>query len=170
MARVPFIEVDDHPELNELATQIRAKRNGKVSHLYAMLLHSPPLASCWLELLTTARAGTILAGSDRELVILLIAVINDAPHEFKTHAPLALKQGVTQAHIDALANWRASSVFDARQRAVLAYAEAMTRDVKVADPVFSAVREILNDRELVELTALTATYNMVSRFLAALQI
>jgi alkylhydroperoxidase family enzyme len=57
-----------------------------------------------------------------------------------------------------------------RERAVLAYADAMTRSVQVPDAVFQAVRPYFQDRELVELTATIAAYNMVSRFLEALQV
>jgi 4-carboxymuconolactone decarboxylase len=42
--------------------------------------------------------------------------------------------------------------------------------VAVPDPVFAAVREHLDDRQVVELTALVAGYSMVSRFLVALQV
>ena len=69
--------------------------------------------------------------------------------------------------------WRAGAsrrLFDARERDVLAYAEAMTLTVQVAPPLFDAVRRHFSDRELVELTATVASYNMVSRFLEALQI
>ncbi len=69
-----------------------------------------------------------------------------------------------------VADWRRSDAFDARQRDVLAYAEAMTLQVQVPQPVFDAVRRHFDDRTLVELTATVASYNMVSRFLEALQI
>jgi alkylhydroperoxidase family enzyme len=46
----------------------------------------------------------------------------------------------------------------------------MTRDIRVADDVFARVRMYFSKREIVELTATIAAYNMVSRFLEALQI
>jgi alkylhydroperoxidase family enzyme len=54
--------------------------------------------------------------------------------------------------------------------AVLAYADSMTRDVHVPDDVFDRVREHLDERHVVELTATIAAYNSVSRFLEALHI
>ena len=56
------------------------------------------------------------------------------------------------------------------ERAVLAYTDAMTRQVQVSDTVFAAVQVHLSDAHMVELTATVAAYNMVSRFLEALQI
>jgi alkylhydroperoxidase family enzyme len=46
----------------------------------------------------------------------------------------------------------------------------MTLQVQVPQPLFDALRAQLGERELVELTATVAAYNMVSRFLEALQI
>ena len=65
---------------------------------------------------------------------------------------------------------RRSGQFDATQRAVLAYCDAMTRSVHVPDAVFAAVRGVLGNRHLVELTATVGAYNMVSRFLEAMRI
>jgi len=46
----------------------------------------------------------------------------------------------------------------------------MTREVHVPDAVFAAVRSVLDNRNLVELTATIGAYNMVSRFLEAMRI
>jgi alkylhydroperoxidase family enzyme len=53
---------------------------------------------------------------------------------------------------------------------VLAYTDAMTKEVHVPDNIFNPLRQHFNDREIVELTATIAAYNLVSRFLEALQI
>jgi alkylhydroperoxidase family enzyme len=58
-----------------------------------------------------------------------------------------------------------------RHWAVLRYADAMTRDVKVPDEVWEGVRRVgFRDREVVELTGVVAAYNCVSRFLVALDV
>jgi alkylhydroperoxidase family enzyme len=56
------------------------------------------------------------------------------------------------------------------ERAALAYADAMTRDIDVSDAVFEALRPHFSERQLVELTVLIATYNMLTRILQALQV
>jgi alkylhydroperoxidase family enzyme len=61
-------------------------------------------------------------------------------------------------------------MFDEMQRAVLEYTETMTREIRVPDNVFEKVRKCFDDQEIVELTVTIAAYNLVSRFLEALQI
>jgi len=138
--------------------------------LYRVLLTSPQLAEAWLHLFTVIRQQCELPAQYRELVIMAIAVINGADYEYRHHAPIALAAGLTQAQIDELPGWRQSILFDAGQRAVLDYAECMTRDVQVPDAVFEAVTRYLDSRTIVELTATIAGYNLVSRFLEALKV
>jgi len=169
MARIPYPDTD-RPDLAPLVERIKAERGGRLLNLYRMLLHSPPIASGWLALFTAIRQQSTLAGRLRELVILRIAVLNGAEYEFKAHVPFALQEGFTPAQIDALKAGRAPEDLTEVDEAVLVYAEAMTRTVRVSDPVFAAVRKHLGDRELVELTATIAGYNLVSRVLEALKI
>lgn len=168
MARIDYADLQD-PEVSPLVEQIIAER-GSVLHLYQMLLNSPPIAKGWLNHLTGIRLNSSLPGDLRELIIMRVAVLNNAPYEADQHAPIALKEGVSQAQLDELQTWQSSTLFDDRTRAVLAYTDAMTRDIQVKDTVFAAVKSHFDKREIVELTATIATYNMVSRFLEALQI
>jgi AhpD family alkylhydroperoxidase len=169
MARIPYPDVD-RPELAPVVARIKAERGGRLLNLYRMLLHSPPVASGWLALFTAIRQQSALSGRLRELAILRIAILNGAEYEFKAHGPFALKEGVTQAQLDALKAGHAPAGLTEADEAALAYAEAMTRTIQVPDPVFAAIRKHLDDREVLELTATIAGYNLVSRVLEALRI
>lgn len=168
MARLPYADLSQ-PAALPLVERIVAER-GSVLHLYQMLLHSPAVAEGWLAYLTAIRQRATLDGAVRELVIMRVAAINGASYEADQHAPIALREGVSQAQLDALPTWEKSTAFDARLRAVLAYADAMTRQVQVPEATFAALREHFDAQRIVELTATIAAYNMVSRFLEALQI
>jgi AhpD family alkylhydroperoxidase len=170
MARLDFVH-EDSPDIDgELLRSIRARRGGTLLNLDRQLLHSAPLARGWNGLMGAIRGEMKLDGRLRELVILRVAVLNRAPYEFAQHAPVARAEGLSQAQVDAVRSWQDSPLFDARTRAVLAYADAMTQQVQVPQPLFDALRLHLDEREVVELTATVAGYNMVSRFLEALQI
>lgn len=168
MARLPYADLTA-PGGQPLVDRIVRER-GSVLHLYQMLLHSPPVAEGWLGYLTAIRQKSILSPALRELVIMRVAAINGAPYEAEQHAPIALKEGVTQGQLDDLAAWESSSRYSAEQRAVLTLTDGMTRQVQVPAPALAAVRAFLNDREVVELVATVGAYNMVSRFLEALDI
>ena len=170
MTRLPFLDDAAHPELKPVADRIRAQRGGKLLALYRVLLHSPKVADAWLQFFTVIRQQCGLDDRHRELAIMLIAKLNGAPYEFEQHIPFALRAGLTQEQLGQIEGWKNSKLFGARDKAVLAYTESMTRQVKVPDDVFAAVRAEFDGKTLVELTATIGGYNMVSRFLEAMQI
>src|SRR5690606_38193413 len=108
-----------------LVKQIIAER-GSLLHLYHMLLQSPPIARGWLAHLTGIRQQSSLPGDIREMVIMRVAHVNRAPYEADQHAPIALREGLSQAQLDALNDWENTALFSDVERAVLAYTDAMT--------------------------------------------
>jgi 4-carboxymuconolactone decarboxylase len=171
MARVAYVEDGDHPELADLIGRIRGARRGNLIRIYKLLLHSPALAESWFVHNNAVRWKTEVDGRLRELVIIRIAQMTGAIYVEKQHVPeLALAEGVTLAECEALSDWRNAASFSARERAALAYAETMTRDIAVPDAVFDALKPHFNERQMVELTVLIGTYNMQTRVLRALQI
>jgi 4-carboxymuconolactone decarboxylase len=157
-----------------VADLIRGRRGGELRPLDELLLLSPPVAEGWNALLGAIRGELSLDSALRELVVLRIAVLNGADYEWRAHEPVARRHGVTDAKLDALRRGIGQEpetyVFSPAEQAVLAYTDAMTVDVDVAPQIFAAVAALLSPRELVELTAVAATYNMVSRFLVALEV
>jgi alkylhydroperoxidase family enzyme len=171
MARISYIEENDHPELADLIGKVRAGRRGTLINVYKLLLHTPALAGCWLDLISTARFKTALDGRLREIVIIRVGYLNHTDYVVRQHVPqLSEPEGVTPAESDALADWRSSASFSPRERAALAYADAMTREIAVPDGVFDGLRPHFNEREIVELTVLVGIYNMHTRVFTALRI
>lgn len=168
--RLPYITDADPRANTPTARAVRERRGGSLLNLDRELLYSEPLTAGWNTFLGVLRQHCSLDSLLRELAIVRVAILTRASYEYTQHAKVALQCGATQAQIDALADWQDATVFDAVQRAVLAYTDAMTLHVQVPDEVFKAVHQHLDEQALVELTATIGGYNMVARFLEALQI
>jgi len=168
MTRLPLIEESAAPA--ELVARIKRERGGRFLALYRILAYSPKVAEAWLQFFTVIRQQCGLEARYRELAIMIIAKLNGARYEFEQHIPFALRAGITQAQLDQLESWQTSTEFSEMDKAVLGYTEAMTRDVKVPDDVFAVVRAKFDEKTLVELTATIGGYNMVSRFLEAMEV
>ena len=109
----------------------------------------------------------------RELAICVVARLTGAEYEFHHHAPELKKAGATDAQLASLADPDAATTsdqFDDLQREVIRFAIASTRDVQIPDPVFESLKQRMSASDVIELVAVTAAYNMVARFLVALQI
>ncbi len=167
--RVPLVEPGTRPELAEIEKSILAQR-GRISDLYRVLLNSGPLASGWEAMLTAVRNKSSVPADLRELMILRVAVVNRAQYEFDAHVPHAQKAGVSDAKIAAVKETVIGSVFTENEALVLELADTMTRNIDVPEALMDRLKAKLDARGVVETVATVAAYNMVSRFLVALQI
>jgi len=162
----------DLAEPAALIEAIRARRGGRLLHLDRMLLHSPPLAAGWNGYLRAVRTELALDARLREMAICAVASLNGAHYEFHHHAPEFRRAGGTTPQIEALRQpaqaMGQTGIFDETALAALRLTVEMTMQVAVSDDTFGAVHAALGDRGTVELIAVVATYNMVSRFLVAL--
>jgi len=172
MSVVPYLPKDT-AEPRELVAAIRERRGGTLLNLDRMLLHSPPLAQGWNGFLRAVRTGLAVSPKLRELAICVVALLNRVDYEYRHHAPEFLASGGTPAQLDALGRVGRpdfdAARFDAAERAVIALALEMTESVEVSPATMTSVRGALaDDRHVVEIVGVIATYNMVARFLVAL--
>src|SRR5918994_4721080 len=171
MARVRLIDENDAVEHSDLIRKIKGARGGRLINIYRLMMHSPSLASAWFDLNQAVRYGTEIDGQSREIAVIRVAVLNDVEYVLRAHGPAyALKEGLTPSQVEALADWRVEGAFRSKQRALLAYTDAMTREIDVPDTVFDEVRNHFTERQTVELTLLISAYNMLTRFLKALKV
>lgn len=81
------------------------------------------------------------------------------------------KLGVTDEQLGALPDYEHSSLFSEEERAVLRYADAMTRTpVRVPDALFEALKALYTDRQILEITAAIAWENFHARVNHALDL
>jgi alkylhydroperoxidase family enzyme len=129
MARVSLIGEADHPELAGTIAKIKGARGGRLINVYRLMLHSPTLADAWFEFNQAVRYGTEIDGQCREIAVIRVAILNNVEYVQRAHGPsYALKEGLTPEQVAAIADWQSSKLFNDKQRALLAYTDAMTRE------------------------------------------
>lgn len=167
--RIPEVVPGTRPELAEHEAQLLAAR-GRISGLYRILLNSPVICSGWEQLLTAVRMKSSLNAALREMIILRVAVLNKAWYEFDAHIPHAQKAGMSDEKIHALKAADLGPGFDEQERAVLAATDSLTRDVTLSDAAFDRLRPFFDAGQLVDVMVTISSYNMVSRFLIAMNL
>ena len=170
--RLPYIE-----PISPVTEAIRVRRDGELNELDRTLLHSLPIAAGWNILLDAVRTQTSIPADLRELAICRIAALNGAWFEWKHHYPLALEAGVSDALMQLVKRgngWDLSGMEDMEcgtlRWTILRYVDCMTLNVQVPQALFDDLRPWMDDKGIVELTTIVASYNMVSRFLVALDV
>jgi alkylhydroperoxidase family enzyme len=176
--RIPAWTPEQKHQPQDLVDAILARRGGELMNLDRALLWSEPVARGWNVYLKNVRTGLPTSRKLCELGICTVALLTGAKYEYHHHAPDFLTAGGTQDQLDALNRVvqgdACQPITDAAlndiERLVVQYAAQMTRNVKVDDVLFAALQARFTTTELVELTTAIATYNMVARFLVALQV
>ena len=108
------------------------------------------------------------SGLERSLIELVktrASQINGCAYCINMHTSDALKRGETEARLFLLDAWRESPVYSDRERAALAWTEAVTliSQTHAPDDVYEAVRAQFSEAETVNLTMLIATINAWNR-------
>ncbi len=163
MPRVPM--ADFEPALKERLRELW----GEPPNLYKGLANHPALVAAWTEFSKILRYDTRTPRALRELVILRGAQLCRSEYEWAQHLRMARKAGVSEEQIAGLARWRTSKLFNEKERAGLALAEAVTHGC-VSDEVYAEARKHFDAQEYVELSMVAAFYAMVARMLDAMGI
>jgi uncharacterized peroxidase-related enzyme len=170
MARVPYLSRDDlRAEDRQIFDDLVAER-GTVLNLFRVLAHTPRLLRALLGYSSQIRFGLALDPALRELAILTVGRLLGARYEVAQHWNIARRAGVPRETLEALAEYERSPVFTDRERAVIRYSAEATRDVRVSEATFEALRSLLDTPRIVELVQLVAYYNMIARILEPLEV
>lgn len=103
------------------------------------------------------------------LICVLVSRINHCEFCIDLNAYRALEAGGSLDKVDALEEYQESELFSDKERAVLCYAEAVTKN-QVTDVQFNVLKAYFDEDTLVELTGIIAFQNCSSKFNAALAI
>jgi AhpD family alkylhydroperoxidase len=105
----------------------------------------------------------------RSLVTVRVSQINWCAFCVDLNSATVLKRGVDRTKLTALAEFESSPLFSEREKAALAYAEAVTySDRRPGEEHFARLRRNFDDDAIIELTGLIAFQNLSSKFNAAL--
>jgi AhpD family alkylhydroperoxidase len=125
---------------------------------------SPQVARAMLGLELCIARGTI----ERpliELVKMRASQINGCAYCLDMHSKDARAAGESEQRLYTLDAWRETPFFSPRERAALAWTEALTRvaETRVPDAEYEAARVEFSEQELVDLTLVIVTINAWNR-------
>ncbi len=102
-----------------------------------------------------------------ELVKMRVSQINGCAFCIAMHVPLARKHGVSEDQLHLLAAWREAPIYSPKERAALAWAEALTRLTGggVSDEVYAETRQHFPEKEVADLSFAVAEINAWNRLM-----
>lgn len=169
IARVPAVqESSADPDVKAMFENAR-NRGGQIINLSLIRSNAPKLAKPGSALAYAIRYETKTPRSLIELAIFRTAQLWDGEYEINQHTPMMKACGYTPAHIEAVGSWRNSTLFNPRQRALLAYVDQAAKG-DVDDAVFAEFAKHFDTQEIVEVTMTVDNYVGTALFTRALRI
>ena len=122
---------------------------------------SPAAYTAMVGLETFVRKASKLEPSLVELVRMRASQINGCAYCIDMHSKDARSEGETEQRLYALTSWRETPFFTARERAALAWTEALTliTEGHVPDDIYELAKRSFSGEELVNLTLAVITIN-----------
>ncbi len=97
----------------------------------------------------------------RELGQVRAGFLRESQFVFSQHCKAARDVGLSEAQVEAIPAWTVSDLFSGEERAVLAYVdELVLQNGRVQDATFENLRGHLSEEEILELSYITALYEM----------
>ena len=107
-------------------------------------------------------AGSPLGRNLVELLFLRVSQINGCGFCIDMHYKKLRATGESEQRLYGLITWREASYYNDREKAALAFAEAVT-DCNVPDKIYNEAKNQFSDVEVIDLTIATTTINTWNR-------
>lgn len=168
MTRIPPLAPEHMtPELAEVH---RTNPAGKLN-VFGLQCHAPTCFPAYAQLAQAVFAKLDVPPLERELVVLVVAVLEECEYEWAQHAQIAASMGIPPAQIDAIrAGDFTSAVFNERETALFEFTRQTVKNVRVDDPAYNAVAAFYSHRQIIELLYTIGSYMMLARIMEVAQI
>jgi alkylhydroperoxidase family enzyme len=168
MARVKYLRRTDSPD-QKIFDRLERERKVPTANIFLALTQVPDQLDGFLTYANSLRSSP-LSPRLRELAILTVGHLTNSRYEIAHHQSHGLKAGLTQALLDAVPDFETSPLYDAHEKAVMAYAKESTLKVDVSQATWNRVAAFLGEPELIALVLVVAWYNSGVRIMGGLNI
>jgi len=161
MNRIPLVPVE---ELTPAQRDAYDNRPGGKLNLSRLLAHAQTMQPGVGAAVQAMMTEITLPPLERQICVLAVLHLDRGAYEWAQHMAVSKMMGVPPAKIEAIADDRfGDPVFDAREKALLAFTRQVVKTVRVDDFVFDAVKAFYSPRQIVELIHVIGLYMLFVR-------
>lgn len=162
----PRLAVADPAALTEAQREMLESRADL--NIYRTLVHHVDLYNRWSPLGRFLLNGSSISPRHREMAMLRMGWLCQAPYEWSQHARIAkASAGMTDEELHRIAEGRDAG-WSGADRAVIAMADELRYDATISDATWTELRKTYSDQQIMELLFTAAQYQLVSMALNTL--
>jgi alkylhydroperoxidase family enzyme len=134
------------------------------------MLRHPDLFSRHTDVGIQLLCNGALSKRDRELAILRIGWLCQAPYEWGEHVIVAKSVGIDKQEIERITRGSEAPGWNEHEQAILRAVEELHRDALISDATWATLSKRLDDRQLIELPILIGQYQAVAYYQNSLRL
>lgn len=161
MPYVAPLKTSDAPAASQPILQAIEEQFGQSLNIFSTLAYQPDVLGGTTQINDGIRKD--LPEKLREFAYYKASQVNGCEYCSHYHKGAAMKAGATDEQLTSIDDYTRSEAFSDHEKAVLSYAEQLTKAAKVDPQTVAKVKEFLNDTQLVTLAATVALANFTNR-------
>jgi len=142
----------------------------EIPELVVTLLRHPHLYQRLTDMAVQLQGRGALAPRDRELAVLRVGWLCQAPYEWGEHVRLAKQAGLTSDEIERVTHGSSAPGWTEHEAATLRAAEELHETAMISDATWRSLSESLDERQLIELPILIGQFTLVAYLQNALRL
>ena len=162
MPRLPALTNDNAPAAAQDLLAAMEKKYGTVPSIFRVMANHPPLLQACAD--WDAAISKDLPARYRELAYLKSSLDNGCAYCSHYHKQGAAKAGVAEQAIGDVENFESSTELDAKDKAVLRFADVLTRQAQAPAELVEELKGFLTPAQLVALVGSIGLANFTNRF------
>jgi 4-carboxymuconolactone decarboxylase len=144
---------------------LKVSSTGTLSGPNNLMLRSPEMGDRLFMLIDYLRFHTSISHRLNEFAILIQARLWTSQVEWRAHYSLALKAGLAQSVADDLAEGKRPASMQPDEAVVYDMCTELSTRHELSDATFQRARAIFTDQQIVDLTTVTGTYELLAMML-----
>jgi uncharacterized peroxidase-related enzyme len=129
-----------------------------------MLAHKPEVLKTFVPMYEAIVGPGAVEQKFKELAYLKTSIVNGCEYWTKAHSASARRIGITNEQIQALTFYERSNLFDEREKAVIHFADLVTRAATtLREANLDAMRKYFSEEQIVELLLVICAANFTNR-------
>ncbi len=146
---------------DERAMMEKNRIQGTVPNIFRALVNHPKLARNWLRFAGYILGRQTLPERDRELAILRIGWLNQAPYEWEQHVLVGKRAGITDQEIEHIKQGPGAG-WDWQDAAIMQACDDLYEHSIVAEETWQRLAQRYDTEQMMDLVFTIGQYNLVS--------
>jgi 4-carboxymuconolactone decarboxylase len=139
-----------------------APQPGSFAGPWGIFIRSPELMTLTQRMGEYLRYRCAISGRLSELAILLVARHWSADFEWYAHAKIGLKEGLSQATVDAIAEARRPDDLKADEQVIYDYVSELLVSRRVSDTTYARAEKMFGEKGLIDICGVTGYYSLLA--------